>query len=269
MNKVYFFLVLFFTLQVPVTRAQSLVPDLKFGFNSRTYPVGAQIAATPGLGLTLWGDTTTWKYGYVRAVANLATSVVVNRAGIEFQLYPISLLGLSAGFDSGVRNFTPKYLDCSTYQCNGIINRKFLKVNAVGAYRGFVFSVMGRYEELKAIDSEKPFFDEMSLLTGNPVGEHVFTLNPALLYVLNDTYRIGFTSLYSHAIDADHYSHLYGPIGVWNIEPSLSFIGGLGLNRSPVVQSGFTAFFVLQYTFKAGLGIVDLSQRKEAYSSLF
>ncbi len=269
MKIVYLLLVLFFAVKTPISRAGSLVPDLKFGFNSRTYPIGAQITAAPALGVPLWGDTSTWKYGYVRLATNLATSVVVNRAGIELQVYPISILGLSLGADSGVRNITPKYLDCSLYQCNGIINRKFLKFNAVGAYHGVILTVNGRYEELTAIGSTKPFFDEMTLLTGNQNGEHVFSLNPALLYTLNDTYKVGFTSLYSHAIDANDYSHLYGPIAVMNTEPRLNLIGGVGLNRSPVVNSGWAAFFVMQYTFKEGLNIADQALRTETYSSLF
>jgi hypothetical protein len=236
--------------------------DLKVGLNARTYPIGAQAIGTGGWNGKLWGDSNTWKYGYVRAALNLATSAVVNRVGGEVQFFPISILGVSAGYDWGTRNITMKFLDCNQFECNGRMDRKFLKINAVGAYQGVIFSFMARYENLRAPVAHKPFFDEVTLLTGRSDGENTITLNPALLYTLNETWKVGFTSLYSRAIDTggDGYTHLYGPIANWT-EREWSIIGGVGLNRSPVVQSGYAAFFVLSYAFQPSLAISEMSMR--------
>ena len=92
--------------------------DLKVGLNARTYPIGAQAVATGGWNAKLWGDSNTWKYGYMRAALNVATSAVVNRVGGEFQFYPISILGISGGYDWGTRNITMKFLDCGMFECN-------------------------------------------------------------------------------------------------------------------------------------------------------
>ena len=239
----------------------SVTPDLKFGLNGRTHPVGAQIASTGGFGVPLWGDPSTWKYGYIRAAANLATSVVVNRAGIEMQVYPISILGFSAGYDSGVRNFVPKYLDCSIFQCNGRVDRKYLKGTVILASHGVIFSMLTRFEELRAFGATKDFFDEMSLLHGKSTGERVLTYNPALLYTLNEAYKVGFTSLYSRALDSGGYSHLYGPIVTWSDCKNWNVIGGVGLNESVLVQSGIAAFFSIQYTILPSISIQDMAIR--------
>jgi hypothetical protein len=249
------------------TRAVAQSPfDLKLGFNSRTYPIGAQLLATGGYNLRLWGDTNTWKYGYVRTAANLATSAVVNRAGAEVQFFPISILGFSAGYDWGVRNITMKFLDCNVYECNGRIDRKYLRANALAAYHGVIFSFVAKYENLRAPIAQKLFFDEVTLLVGQSSGENTLTLNPALLYTLNESYKVGATSLYSRAIDTGGYTHLYGPIvnytphwgerfGEWNV------VAGVGLNRSPVVHSGFTGFLVMSYALQPSLAISERSIR--------
>ena len=240
--------------------------DLKVGFNMRTYPIGAQFTGTLGGNFKLWGDSGNWKYGYLRGAVNLATSAVVNRAGLELQFFPISILGVSAGYDWGTRNYTPKYLNCTVFECNGRVDRRYLKLNAVAAYHGVIFSGLVRYEELKAFHTPKPFFDEMTLLVGKNSGERIVTYNPAVLYTLDETWKVGATSLYSHAIDTGDYSHLYGPVVNWTMansanEPRWNAIGGVGLNRSPVVQSGWAAFAVVQYTFEPSLGIADMALR--------
>jgi hypothetical protein len=250
--------------------AQLLATDAKLGFYSRTYPVGAQIGGTGGLDVLLWGDPSSWKYGFARLGLNLNTSAVINRGGFEIQLNPISIVSLSAGYDWGVRNFTPKFVDCSVYECRGRLDRKFVKTTVVGAYQKFVFSFLARYEELRDPDTTKPFFDEVTLLSGDSSGQAVVTLNPALLYTVNEQLKVGGTSLLSKTVGTDRFTHLWGPVASYQSRPDLSFLGGIGLNRSPLVHSGWAAFLVLQYTLKPSLNIVDLPLRAgSTYSSLF
>lgn len=241
---------------------QQISPDFKLGFNGRTYPIGVQLMGNAGLGYPIWGDTDTWKYGYVRAGLNIMTSAVVNRAGIELQVFPISIFGVTAGYDTGVRNFVPKWLNCDLYECVGRVDRKFLRVNAAAAYEDFSMMLMSRYEELRGFGATpKLVFDETTLVVGRPNGENIFTLNPALLYRIDDSMGVGFASLYSHAIDTGGYSHLYGPIVNLTTSPKFSMILGAGLNSSPIVHSGFCGFFLLQYNVKPSLSVMDLKAR--------
>ena len=268
LNKVCF--VLFLAVFLPdLASAEVATTDAKLGFYSRTYPLGAQITGTGGISALLWGDSKSWKYGYARLGINLATSAVVNRAGFEAQINPISIVSLSAGYDWGMRGYVPKYIDCGIYQCSGRADRRFVKAQGVGAYQGVVLSFLARYEEIRAPNATKPFFDEVTLLTGSAAGAPVLTLNPALLVTVDEVWKVGGTSLYSRVVGTDQFTHLYGPVASFQAEPNLSFIGGAGLNRSPVVHNGWAAFFVVQYTLKPSLNIADLPLRTESYSSLF
>jgi hypothetical protein len=234
--------------------------DAKLNLVGRTYPIGAQFQGTAGYSHRLWGDTATWKYGYIRAAANLATSVVINRVGGELQFFPISIVGISAGYDLGVRNFTMRFLDCSLYACNGILERRFIKLNAVGAYQGVIFSFLMRYENIRAPEATKPLFDEVTLLVGRASGEDTITLNPALLYTIDSTWKVGATSIYSRAVDTGGYTNLYGPVVSWARDEWNIFFGA-GLNRSPVVHSGFAGFFSINYAFAPSLSINDMELR--------
>ena len=236
-------------------------PDLKLNLNGRTYPIGPQFVGALGLGYPLWGDTQTWKYGYVRGGLSLATSAVVNRVGVEFQVFPISIAGVTFGYDSGIRNFVPKWLDCNIFECTGRVDRKYVRFSLVGAYSGFSMLLTGRYEEIRGFNSAKPLFDEVTLLFGRQSGEHIFTFNPVVLYKVADHTSVGFASLYNHALDSGTHSHLYGP------EPQWNYLLGLGLNSSSLVHSAICGFFLLQYNIKPSLGVVDLALRNSMRSS--
>lgn len=252
----------------PAFAREDLHTDFRVGLNGRTYPIGAQIFGSGGVAYSLWGDASTWKYGYVRAGLNLMTSAVVNRAGIELQLFPVSIVGFTAGYDTGTRNFIPRWLDCNVYECTGRVDRKHVRASLVAAYSGFSFLFLARYEELRGFNSSnKLVFDETTLVVGRREGENVFTINPVLLYQVGERTHLGLMSLYSHALDTGGYSHLYGPLVSHSTSPKFNILAGLGLNTSPIVQSGFCGFFQLQYNIKPSLSVMDLTLRNSQKNS--
>ena len=246
-----------------------LYPDLKLGFNGRSYPVGAQIVGNLGANYRLWGDSQTWKYGYLRGGLNLMTSVVVNRAGLEFSLFPVSIVGITVGYDTGARNYVPKFLDCNLYECTGRVDRKRVSISAIAAYEDFSMMMLIKYEELRGFGSAtKPVYDETTLLIGQRSGEAVFTLNPILLYRTSERTNIGVTSLYSHAIDTGGYSNLYGPLMTYTPKAKMNVVVGLGLNSSPVVQSGLCGFMMFHYNIISSLSVMELADRSVRDSSI-
>jgi len=245
------------------------VPDLKWGLLGRSYPVGAQFVGSAGAGIPLWGDTQSWKYGFTRLALNGATSAVVNRVGLEFQVFPISILGVSAGFDSGLRNFRPRFVDCVLLECEGRVDRAYLRGQLFLGVKNLFFNLNVRYEGVHSYKSGKPFFDEMMLVQGRNFGEALLQYNPVLLYRLSEVWMVGGVSLYTRALDSGGASHLYGPTVVWTESENWTIAGGIGLNQSPLVHSGISLFFSAQMTLEPSLQVGDLSRRKKRYSSLF
>jgi hypothetical protein len=249
--------------------AFDLVPDLKVALNGRSYPIGAQVVSSAGLGVSLWGDTRSWKYGFARVALNGATSVVVNRIGAEFQLFPVSILGVSAGFDSGTRNFGPRFVNCGQYECTGRVDRLYLKGQLFAGYKKIILNFNVRSETLHSYETSKPFYDELTLLHGHSNGERLLMLNPLVLYQINSEVSVGAISFYTRALDSGGFSHLYGPIAAFSDAHQWSFAGGMGLNESPLAHSAITAFFTIQITLEPSLQVTDLSFRRVSYSSLF
>ena len=236
--------------------------DQRLSLVGRSHPVGVQALYTLGADYLAWGDSNSWKYGYFRAALNGGTSAVVNRVGVEFQFFPISILGFSAGYDWGERWFKPHFVDCNTYDCTGRVDRAYLKVQLMAAYRKFIFVGHLRYEELKHLGGGPVFFDELTLLPCQSAQERVVIYNPALLYTLNDKYKVGITSILAQGITSNTLSNLWGPIVQYAFNPRTQMVLGLGQNHSTLVESGFSAFFMATYTIEPSLGIADLLLRK-------
>ncbi len=246
------------------------LPDLRLGLLGRTHPGGVQFVGQAGVSTPLWGETDTWKYGYARLATNFATSAVINRVGIEVQVFPISILGFSAGYDTEARAYLPNYIDCNTLECIGRVDRKFLKAVMVGAYKKVVFSMLGRYEEVRSYFGDQPlFYDEVTLLAGKSGGEHFLTLNPALLYTLTSEYKVGFTTLYARAIDTGGSSNLYGPIVSFAKGRNWSGVVGGGLNSSSYVHSAITGFMSIQYLIAPSLNVAEMGLRDKKFTPVF
>ncbi len=254
----------------PVTLVKSdqnqVLKDARLGLNFRTYPIGAQIAGSFGLSKTFWGNAQTWKYGYARIASNLATSAVINRAGVEAQIYPISILGVSAGYDWALRSFKPPFVSCGDLACLGRVDRAYLRGNLILAYKGLIFQGWVRYEELRPFGMNRPFFDEMTLISGQPSGEKVLTYNPALLYTLRDDLRVGAVSIFVRGLDRGNFSHLYGAALQKQWSPTFSAVFGLGFNKSSLIHHGISGFGMITYTLFPSYAVTDLALRSASES---
>lgn len=244
-----------------------MLTDIKLSVVGRSYPIGAMALGQFGVAKRIWEVSsslqgpTAWQYGYVRAALNVGTSGVVNRIGPEFQFFPISVFGISVGYDVGTRWFKPKWVDCNTYTCWGRIDRPYLRAQAFAAVQNIVFSMNARLDRTKTFSNQSQFFDEMAVLTGKASGEKVLTLNPALLYRIHQEWGLGYTSILTQALESHHLAHMYGLITQVQLKPETSLVVGLGQNRSPLVPTAWNIFMMYQYTLKAGEPITDLALR--------
>jgi hypothetical protein len=266
--KIPVFLV-FWIIFVDTAVAADLVPDLRVAINGRSYPIGVQAVGSASVGVPIWGRTDTWRYGYARISLNAATSVVVNRVGLEAQFFPISILGIAAGFDSGVRNFVPRFLDCSAYECEGRVDRTYLRAQFLAAAKGVILLLNARSEVLHSYRSGRPFFDEMTLLRGRNHGESILSLNPVLLYRFDPVWSAGGVWFYSRALDSGGAAHLAGPVISYSEQTGFNLTAGIGVNQSVLVHPAMAFFFSAQWNLEPSLQVNDLPLRTRTYSSLF
>ena len=265
-------LIFCFTLITAVlpSEAASWIRDQKLAAMGRSYPIGAQAAYTLGYSTRIWGvgeseiersGKDSWKYGYVRAAFNGTSSVVINRAGLEFQFFPISIFGISAGYDVGLRWFSPPWADCVAFDCRGRVDRPYVRAQFVAAVSKVAFSMQARLDRLRSFGGNPFFFDEMTLITGNRRGETILTLNPTLLFQLDDRWRVGGISLYTKSDQTQEYSHLYGPIAHVTFTPRQQLVAGFGSIGSSRVQPALGVFGFWSWTIEPSQAITDLKLR--------
>jgi hypothetical protein len=193
---------------------------------------------------------------------NAATSVVINRIGLEAQIFPISIFGIGVGHDWGFRSFRMPFADCGTYQCFGRVDRSYLRGQMIVGHAGVLLMMQARFDQLRHVGFGAPnFFDEVTLLSTRSPRERVMTLNPILLYAVTEDLRVGAISLYSRGIDSGDHSHLFGPVTQLQHTPKFSTIIGAGLNQASTVHSAFTLFFMLNYVISPSLSIADQGLR--------
>lgn len=187
-----FQLYLFLTLAVPAF-AQF---DMQAQASARSYPEAGIFSLSSGWSKILWEKETTsenlnWKYGYVRPWAQIQSIGITHRALAEIEFFPVSIFGLGVGKGTSIRSSDKNSaLDCSSIECDGQINRNYLKlISILGAGRfGWVGQV--RFESILR-SSNEPFLDETTNLIGAREGESARTIGSGIFYKLSSSYQLG------------------------------------------------------------------------------
>lgn len=168
-----YFLLLISTL---LTWAAPTKFDANIGMQGRTLPaLGAEVYGEAGYNLLLWGKKETPKdflYGLVRPSLGASTSGVVNSVKAELEVFPISILGFSAGRQFLNSNYDFPFFDCSSVTCQGEYVRNFVESKMVLGYKGWV--ALGNYkvDTLRSPNKTEPMADWRNVILGEP-GEEV------------------------------------------------------------------------------------------------
>lgn len=230
--------------------------DLSVGGLARTYPAGALAVASAGYSKKLY-DEGAWKYGYARTALNAGSIGVVNRIGGEVQFAPISILLLSFGQDFTFRAFRPGFVDCTTFQCVGQTQRRFVRGHFVIAVKRVSFLVQWRYERVRSLGGLPEFFDEMTVVRGQSGGETMLSFLSALLVKTTDHLSLGLAGLSTRAIQSRNSSLMAGPAGTYKFDSGASLLVGFGVSRSPFIDPGFSGFSQVQFPLYPGPSILE------------
>lgn len=150
--------------------------DLNAGIQGRTLPaLGAELYAETGYNQILWGKKEEKKdvlYGLVRPSLAVSTSGVINSVKGELEVFPISILGFSAGRQIIHSNYDFPFFECDQITCQGEFVRNFVESKMVLGYDGWV--VVGNYkiDTLRSPNRDTPIGDWRNIIIGEP-GEEV------------------------------------------------------------------------------------------------
>ena len=169
----YLFAILFF---ISITHANI---DYGFEASARSYPaIGVDFNFEIGHNFTIWGsDPKPGKinlmYGLLRTSAKLSSSAVVNGVQLMVELLPISLINISAGYNTTWINTDFTYFDCDIINCEGRLSREFVKGKT--GFALFRFFLLGEYkvERISFDNSDKNFGDYSNVVICNANNDYL------------------------------------------------------------------------------------------------
>jgi len=149
--------------------------DLSAGVQGRTLPsIGAELYAESGYNQILWGNkkkSTDVLFGLARPSLGISTSGVINVVKAEFEFFPISFIGFTAGRQYIHSNFDFPFFDCEAVSCKGEFERNYIESKMILGLKGWI--TMGSYkvDKVDSPDENTPMPDWRNVIIGNPERE--------------------------------------------------------------------------------------------------
>lgn len=162
---------------------------------ARSFPIGgfskfSMEAITP-----IWGKKNHPKdisYGFLGGQLDYRTSALVNYLSGKLFLYPIPILGLFFGQESGIKQLKKiDTFDCNKQLCDGKMERSFMGLRLALAYQNFFFVTENKWSNINPDKDSLPFVDEMTSLLGNPGQDKSFISLNTLGYNLSEEKKFG------------------------------------------------------------------------------
>jgi len=186
--KIIISLLFYFILSLSTAQA---VYDYSSHFITRSFPIAMVLRNNIGSGFKFWQGGHKALYGYVRAGANIDTSLVVNTVGGQIDVFPISFLGFSAGSSRTYRNFDPVQFDCENVECRGDVKRNFVAAKMGLAFGSVYFMAQAeRFQQELANPTGRQFADEQTSLIARAEGDEMERLTVTLGLNLSKGYSI-------------------------------------------------------------------------------
>ena len=145
---------------------------------ARSFPIGGFSKYTLELIKPLWGEKDHVRditYGFFGAQAEFRTSVIVNYIAVRGFVYPLPILGIFAGAESGIKKIRNiDTFNCDQFLCDGKMKREYIGLKLALGHKKFFFMSENKYSQLTPDMENRLFVDEITTLLGTPKGDNTF-----------------------------------------------------------------------------------------------
>lgn len=225
-------------------------------FAVRLLPQGLALGGTLGYGLPVWGERGPGQvlYGYVRPSTTLSTSILVNRAEVAVDLFPVSFFGLSAGIRGSQRAVSLDTLDCNAVYCRGLLGTAYLRPQLLLGYGPFSALAALHVAWLASSNSTEPFGDDVTNLAGNAGGDHLVGSELAAQVRLTPAIAAGTYLSADHMIGSGSTNDMISVFGKY-LRGSFSYMAGAGAYESTTQSRAFTCYAIVGWTGIPAVGL--------------
>jgi len=131
-------------------------------------------------------------YGYTRASAYGQTSGVINGAGAQVDLYPVSFLGFYAG-GKLVKRSTDELgtFNCTTTVCDGNMTRSYFGSKLGLALNGIFLLIDGKIEKVEMDNRVGNFAEETGTLMAHSGSDNLTQVTSILGYDIDSALSLG------------------------------------------------------------------------------
>jgi hypothetical protein len=239
---------LLLTLLLPFA-AQAVEGRLDYSVRAagRLYSLGAIAEGIAGYGVSVWGDPSQPLFGYVRPSASVGSSGLTNQARADFEIFPISVLGVRFGHSWTSRSSDLPGFDCEAVNCRGWLEESIVALRALGAY-GPVFGALdGEWRFFRQVaDRSRPVAETFLGFVISPRGEETRTWRATLGYRLDERWSVGVQGARSRSASDDRGLMDVGFVryqeGRWT-----ALVGAGRFAGAPTFGSEFTGVFMLTW----------------------
>ena len=221
----------------------------------RNLPLGASVTGEFGYGTLLWGEKKgqDFTYGYVRGVARLRTSGLINRVDASFEIRPISFVGIRGGYAVSQRWSDGSVADCSYAGCLGSVASPYAGASLLLGHAGVVFAGDVQWGMLTPSEQGKVFYDETLSLIGLQGGDHGLSTTAALTYcVPGSPWLGGALHMTDQMLGSGQSGTFAGAFGRYK-SGSWAYALGAGSYASNINPRGLAVFAQVRWTGKPSL----------------
>lgn len=161
--------------------AEANRPDYSARVVARSYSPGLSFNPQVGYAQSLWGDTSTPWYGFVRPyiIGVASPTLFEGKGGIE--LFPVSILGVDLRRSFTRRFTTSRNQDCNQTQCLGELNFTDLSFQSFLAFQEYYTSVRYTRTFFDPVDDRtRPIYEVATSVLLSPNGDSGDTFSVAL-----------------------------------------------------------------------------------------
>lgn len=247
LSELWIPLLFFCFLILPTHSKAASFYQIQGGF--RSTPQSSSVEAQYVYNEKLWSggsDDPAWMYGYWK----LGTFVAIHgQAGMKVEFFPLSLWQIQLQRSMTSRFYDTKTVDCSLYECRGVLQRGSFKTSIALGYGDFFLVPSYSITDLTMDSPQKNFSSEEDNLVADKEGDQLVVFQEALGYKQGNQkwVFVAKTSYMKKSRDSNSSQYL-----VWSQSPdkNLSYFVGAGQYRSTYLKSSLS--FVAGFSWTVG-----------------
>lgn len=226
--------------------------DYSISSKGRSYPISAAFEANFGYNQLLRGDTTDFKYSYIRPNLTLTEFGTYHAAALALDIYPISFFKLAGGISREESNSNPAKIDCNIYDCQGRVNHYFFESTLNLQYKDYITSLTFNLDSATHPNGNRPFLEYDYLLPLNIGHDKIEHFE----FMIGKELSADWTAIYAletaFAEKAKSSATANYVLAVWS-KDQWEVGAGPGVFRSSLFDWGFSSAFWVNFNFGKSL----------------